>query len=92
MLSLSDAFLLTDPLRQLSKSYPDLHPRLQFIPFQHIFRLLDDEDLDMIIGFKEPRSNHIKAHYQDLIQVPLTFVCPENHTLAPKKRISLDEI
>ena len=85
-------FLLTDPLRQLSKSYPDLHPRLQVIPFQHIFRLLDDEDLDMIIGFKEPRSNHIKAHYQELIQVPLTFVCPENHPLAPKKRISLDEI
>ena len=85
-------FLLTDPLRQLSKSYPDLHPRLQVIPFQHIFRLLDDEDLDMIIGFKEPRSNHIKAHYQELIQIPLTFVCPENHPLAPKKRISLDEI
>ena len=69
-----------------------MHPRLQVIPFQHIFRLLDDEDLDMIIGFKEPRSNHIKAHYQDLIQVPLTFVCPENHPLVPKKRISLDEI
>lgn len=57
-------FLLTDPLRQLSKSYPDLHPRLQVIPFQHIFRLLDDEDLDMIIGFKEPP---IQSHQSALL-------------------------
>lgn len=35
-------FLLSDALEQLRAVRPELHPRLQVIPFQHIYRLLEE--------------------------------------------------
>ena len=33
-----------------------LHPRLPVLPFNHIYRLLDDEELDAVVAFREDSS------------------------------------
>ena len=40
--SFGQMFLLAPVLRKLSKQYPNLHPRLQAVPFQHLYRLLEE--------------------------------------------------
>ena len=42
-------FLLSDALEVLRSIRPELHPRLQTIPFQHIYRMLEEEDLDAVV-------------------------------------------
>lgn len=54
--SYSHVFLLPDMLKELSRRYPSIHPRLQVVPFLHLFRLLEEEDVDAIIGFREPAT------------------------------------
>lgn len=85
-------FLLTDALKQLAKSHPTFHPHLQVIPFLHIFRLLEEEDLDIIISFKEPKNKKIKATYQELCRFPLVCVCPANHRLSTRQSLKLEEL
>ena len=50
-----------EALRELSEEYPHVHPHLQVIPFQHIYRLLDEGDLDAVVGFKAPDSMKISV-------------------------------
>lgn len=85
-------FLLTNALKQLTKSYPTFHPRLQVIPFQHIFRMLEEEDLDVIISFKEPRNKKIKATYQELCHFPLVCICPAEHPFATRQSLKQEEL
>ena len=54
-------FLLADALEHLRTIRPEVHPRLQVIPFQHIYRILSEGDLDAVVGLKEPSSVKISA-------------------------------
>ena len=54
-------FLMSDALEQLHPDRPELYPRLQVIPFQHIYRMLEDGDLDAVVGLKEDSSVRISA-------------------------------
>ena len=40
-------FSLSEALKRLRAECPDVHPRLQVIPFQHIYRILEEGDLDV---------------------------------------------
>ncbi len=44
-------FLLADALEHLRTIRPKCIPRLQVIPFQHIYRILSEGDLDAVVGF-----------------------------------------
>lgn len=59
-------FLLSDALEQLHAERPQLHPRLQVIPFQHIYRMLEEGDLDAVVGFRESPSVKISALYKEI--------------------------
>ena len=60
-------FLLSDALEVLRSIRPELHPRLQTIPFQHIYRMLEEEDLDAVVGFRESAKMKIKAQYRSKV-------------------------
>src|SRR5699024_153313 len=60
-------FLLPDILRKMRETHPNLHPRLLTVPFQHLYRLLEDEDVDVILGFADPRRSH--GTYRELAKV-----------------------
>ena len=85
-------FLLPKVLRRLAASYPGLHPRLQMIPFQHIYRMLEEGDLHAVIGFQEPDSLKITANYREVMKVPFACVCPAGHPLAQQSSVTLDDL
>ena len=83
-------FCLKDALASLRRTRPTLHPRLEVIPFQHIFRRLDDGDLDAIIGFYEEAQP--RTTYHALTEVPLVCLCPADHAFAGAASLSLDAL
>lgn len=85
-------FLLSDALEQLRVQRPELHPRLQVIPFQHIYRLLEEGDLDAVVGFKEPVTAKISAQYREMTKVPVVCVCSCRHTLSGRPEVTLDDL
>lgn len=85
-------FLTTDILKILKSKRPQLHPRLRTIPFQHIYRMLEEGDLDAIVGFKEPANMKIKARYKEITKVPLMCCCPDRHPLENQAEISLEQL
>ena len=85
-------FLLSDALEVLRSIRPELHPRLQTIPFQHIYRMLEEEDLDAVVGFRESAKMKIKAQYKEITEVPLVCLCSCKHPLAGRSEVSLEEL
>lgn len=85
-------FLLSDTLKMLKALRPELHPRLQVISFQHIYRMLEEGDLDAVVGFKESASIKIHAQYKEVTKVPVVCICPENHSLADRKELCLNDL
>ena len=90
--SFGQMFLLAPVLRKLSKQYPNLHPRLQAVPFQHLYRLLEEDDMDAVIGFKEPDNKKIPAAYREIIKVPLVCICSPDHPMGQYDAVTIDDL
>lgn len=85
-------FLLSDTLRAMRSACPDLHPRLQVIPFQHIYRLLEEGDLDAVFGLREPTELRINAQYRELAKSPPVCICAPDNPLASRPQITADDL
>ena len=85
-------FLLSDTLEMLREVRPNLHPRLQTVPFRHIYRLLEEGDLDVVVGFQELPGVKVRAVYREIAKVPVVCVCPGNHPLAAHQELTLAEL
>ncbi len=85
-------FLLAETLGRLLEDYPKLHPRLQAIPFQHIYRMLEEGDLDAVVGFKEPASLKISALYKEIARAPVVCLCSGRHPLAGRTQVRLSDL
>lgn len=83
-------FLLADVFKDMAKAFPALHPRLQVIPFQHIYRLLEEGGLDGVVGFKEPEDLKVKASYKEVAKVSMVCICPEDHPFAARESVALE--
>lgn len=90
--SYAQLFILLPALRQLALRYPDLHPRLRVVPFQHLYRLLEEDDVDAVIAFREPDVKKIAAAYREIIRVPVACVCPANSPLSQREQVTLDDL
>ena len=85
-------FLLTDTLKKLQLRCPELHPWLQVIQFQHIYQLLEEGDLDAIIGFQEPSAQKIHALYREIAKVPLVCICSCNNPLSELREVTVEQL
>ena len=85
-------FLLSDTLEQLRARRPELHPRLQVIPFQNIYRLLEEGDLDAVVGFKESPSIKVPALYKEIARVPVVCLCSSRNPLAGRTQLRLHDL
>ena len=85
-------FLLSEALEQLRAVRPELHPRLRVIPFQHIYRMLAEGDLDAVVGFKESPSVKISAVYKEMAKVPMVCVCSCSHPLSQRTEVTLNDL
>lgn len=83
-------FLLADTLKQLREIKPEIHPQLQVIPFQHIYRMLEDGNLDAVVGFKESSNLKTSALYKEITQVPMVCICSPQHPFSKHNQVSLD--
>ena len=87
----NELHLLPGILRQMADSCPMLNPVFQVVPFQHLYQLLDEEAVDVIIAFQE-KSQKIDGIYKELAQVRITGVLPATHPLAEKERLDGDDL
>lgn len=85
-------FLLVDTLRRLRDERPGIHPRLQMIPFHHIYQMLEDGDLDAVVGFREPADFRISALYKEIIRVPMVCVCSPRHEFSGYEEVTMQQL
>lgn len=90
--SINELRLLPEILRQMADSCPMLYPVFQVVPFQHLYQLLDEEAVDVIIAFQEKSSKKIDGIYKELTQVRITGVLPATHPLAEKELLDEDDL
>ncbi len=84
-------FLLPEILRKLQEICPYLHPRLLTVPFQQLYRLLDDEDVDVILGFSDTRTRRPHGTYRELKKIPISCVCSADSPLAQRTSVRLSD-
>ena len=90
--SYTHLFLLSDVLRQMALETPTLHPRLRVVTFPHLYRLLEEEEVDALVGFQESNTNKIPGTYREFIKSPIVCVCPKNHPLAAYTQLALSDL
>lgn len=90
--SYAQLFLLPPVFQKLKKQYPKIHPRLQVVPFQYLYRLLEEDDVDAIIGFRESDIKKINAIYKEITKVPLVCVSSPLNPLSQQASIMLEEL
>ncbi len=84
--------LLPGILRKMADTCPLLHPVFQVVPFQHLYQLLDEETVDMIIAFQEKGSKKMDCIYKELAQVRVTGILPASHPLAERELLDEDDL
>ena len=87
-----ELYLLSEILRKMREIHPDFHPLFQTVPFQHLYKFLDDESVDVIIAFREENSKKIHGVYKELSKVPVAGICASSHPLAKKKCLNRNDL
>lgn len=85
-------FMLADVLHHMETLHPNLHPRLQVVPFRYLYRLLMEGDVDVVIAFQQSLSKKQTLTYRELGQIPVVGYCPANHPLAGRSRLTMDDL
>lgn len=85
-------FLLPEILRRMADSYPNLHPQIQVVPFKHLYRLLAEDDVDVIVAFRENSTKKMPFNYKELGSIPAVGYCAANHALAQFPRLSINDL
>ena len=58
----NEMYLLPGILREMKQSYKTLHPLFQVVPFQHLYQLLEEEAVDVVLAFRtEKRKQHLQG-------------------------------
>ncbi len=79
-------------MRKMAQSCKTLHPIFQVVPFQHIYQLLEEEAVDVILAFREKGPKKGENIYKELAQVPVAGVLPAGHPLAEKDVLARDDL
>lgn len=85
-------FQIMDVLETLKNKRPGLHPELQIIPFQHIYRMLDKSELDAVIGFQGVCLRKCICPISGTAKNPMKMICASTNMLAQRKEVSIDEL
>lgn len=88
----NEMYLLPDILREMTQFYKTLHPIFQVVPFQHLYQLLEEEAVDVVLAFREKGQKKGDSIYRELTQAPVVGVLPANHPLAEKDTLDRDDL
>ena len=75
-------------LGALARRWPDFHPRLQVIPHQHIFGLLEEGHLDAALGFLPDHVRRPRAACRKLCTTRFICALREDHPLAREQALT----
>lgn len=84
--------LLPDILRIMKTEYPNIYPRLQIVPTSMSDHLLDDEQIDVLLGFPENVSPKFNGKYKEIKKISVLCVCLKEHPLANKKSVHIHDL
>lgn len=87
-----DLELLTDVLRSLADIYPEMHPVFQVVPFQHLYKLLAEETVDVIVAFQSKDDKESYGTYRELMRIPVMGIVPADHPLAQNDYLTVEEL
>lgn len=85
-------FLLSKVLRRMAEIYSNLHPQIQVVPFKHLYRLLAEDDVDVIAAFRESSTKKMPFIYKELGRIPVVGYCATDHPLAKCPRLSITDL
>lgn len=85
-------FFLSDVLKELATIYTHLHPQLRVVPFGHLYKLLEEDDVDAVVSFKAQNGKKIHAQYQELTKANIMCICPPNSPLAKHNCVTLQNM
>ena len=85
-------FHLAEPLKKMNDTCLNFHPQFKVVPFNHLFRLLEEEDVDAVVTFKEDSSVKNSALYKEIVKVPVCCLCSIENQLANRKSVSMSEL
>ena len=88
----SELNLIAPALKQLYQNFPMLHPDLRIIPFPALRNMLEEESIDVMIGFRDKKINLASVTYIELAQSQIACALPKEHPLADKKQLTLEDL
>lgn len=88
----NDLDLLTDVLRSLADIYPEVHPVFQVVPFQHLYKLLAEETVDVIVAFQSEDDKESYGTYREFMKIPVMGIVPAGHPLAQNDYLTVEEL
>ena len=88
----SELNLIAPALKQLYQNFPMLHPDLRMIPFPALRNMLEEEAIDVMIGFRDEKINLASVTYIELAQSQIACALPKEHPLADKKQLTLEDL
>lgn len=68
-------------LRELRQSFPEIYPIFRVVPFRNLYQQLIEDDLDVVIGFREGGLKKY-INYRELAKMPITAILPQEHPLS----------
>ena len=66
-----------------------LHPDLRMIPFPALRNMVEEEAIDVMIGFRDEKINLASVTYVELAQCGITCALSKEHPLADRKQLTL---
>lgn len=84
--------LLPNILRIMKTEYPNIYPRLEIVPASMSNRLLDDGQIDVLLGFPEIVSRKFNGKYKEIKKIPILCVCLKEHPLAKQKSVHINDL
>lgn len=85
-------FLLPEILRRMADTHPNLHPQINVVPFKHLYRLLAEDDVDVIVAFQENSAKKMPFIYKELGKVPIVGYCAADHPLAKSSCLNIADL
>lgn len=79
-------------LAALLEQFPHLHPTIKMAPPPVMEAQLEDQKLDVVLGFRQQQRYERIAVYDELVTCPIACVCRPDHPLAERSALTSSEL
>ena len=84
--------LLTEVLHELLLQHPNVHPQLHVVPHEQLFRLLETETANAVLGMREGADIEAGLFFQELQNRSLVCACREAYFPDSCEKITMQEL